>query len=905
MTIPLRAALLLGAAFFCSGAASLAFEALWFHQTGLAFGRGVLASALVLSAFMAGMATGNGLAARFGDRLKRPVRVYAALELAVACTGVLLVYVMPGLSSALSPLAVSLESQPVLLAAIRLLAAWLLLLLPSVAMGMTLPLAVRALTVRSHSFGSALGLLYGINTLGAVAGVLTVELALIEPLGIYGSAWVVASLCLAAAGLAALVPGQVAPAGSDAAEPAATSSGSVDAGNYAPMVGALLVACAAISGFAMLGLEVAWLRFLLLFLTDTPLAFAGVLAMVLLGIALGGLLGSAWLARRTHAHAHADAVAYAGAIAGFLGLRGYDFFLAKGFRFEQGIDVVAAIAAPLILGTALSSGLLLTLLGAGLRARQPGDARVTGRLVLANTLGAALGSALTGLWLLPRVGMENCLVGLLCMFGAAGLLLTATKRRVSLPAAGTALATIGLAAAYPYGDIQDRYVHGSVSRWMGDDDKVVRVLEDPTGTLIHVRHGFAGLHQFDQLASNSYSMAVNDFYGRRYMKLYAYLPLALHPGMDSALLVGFGVGNTASALAARPEFSRIDVVDISRGALELSRGMRFVGGRHPLDDERVHVHIEDGRHHLHGTSRRYDLITGEPPPPILAGMSSLYSVEYFHLLRDRLNPGGFVSYWLPLMDITAGTARSIVAAFCQAFEDCTLWHGSARNFMLLGSRDASGGVMLERYVAGWQSRDELSELRDLGFEHPAQLPSLFIGDADYLRKLVENDSPVSDAFPRRMQRPGTKEERDALIWQWRDTKAAERRFAGSAWTKAHFPQRVHQDALKAFENQRLINDLLFPGKTNARNPVVMMQVLAGTPFTMPVLLMMNSDSDIQRNLQDDPSAAEKDPRLLPHVAAGHLAARDVMSALEVLEQVPDSAQPMPGLKEFLRKQAPR
>lgn len=906
----LPATLLVCSAFFCSGVAALAFEALWFHQTGLSFGHGVMASALVLSGFMAGMATGNLLAARFGDRWARPLRAYALLELTVAVSGVALVFLIPRLAAAIAPLSVALEDRPLALGALRLGGAWLVLLVPSAAMGMTLPLSVRGLTRWDPRFGRALGLLYGINTLGAVLGALLVETSWLPWLGVHGSAWLPAGLGLLAASLGLLVDrAQPPPAAADAAQ-AGTGDSVGESDPRRAGGGWLLLLAAALGGFAMLGLEVLWLRFLLLYLVETPLAFATVLALVLLGIGAGGWLAGALLSRFPLAFRFADALAYAAGASGIIGLLVYPRLLAATFVLEPGVADMMAQAAPIVLAPALLSGMLLTFIGAALRARQPGDARVTGRVVFANTLGGALGSALAGLVLLPTLGMETGLVALLGALGVTGLLLTLALRPTGASRAQTGLRALtaagclGLVLTFPFGELERRFVHGSVSRWMGPEDEVVEVREDATATLIHVRHRQHGLFLFDQLATNAYSMAVNDFAARRYMRLYGYLPLSLHPGMKSALIVGFGVGNTASALTAREEFEHIDVVDISRGTLDLSRNMRFLSGKHPLDDPRVSVHIEDGRHHLLGTSRRYDLITGEPPPPILAGVSNLYSAEYFELLHSRLNEGGFVSYWLPMMNLSAATGRSIIAAFCEAFSDCTLWHGTARNFMLLGSRGGErrkGPVSFERYLELWRDRQERQHLVSAGFEHPTHFATLFIGDARYLRALTRNDPPVSDVFPRRMHRQSTAAQTDKFLWQLRDTEAAARRFRDSAWVKAHFPPRVLDDAPRGFEQQRLLNDLLFPGRSGARSSGVLMQVLKQTPFILPPLLLMHSDPDIQREIEGIWAEATQRRDLYTHVAAAHLARRQWPQALSYLSALPSAQQPLPGLAAMLQQ----
>ncbi|HEX9406861.1 MAG TPA: spermidine synthase, partial [Thermoanaerobaculia bacterium] len=165
----------LSAIFFLSGGASLLFETLWFRECGLVFGNGAWASAIVLGSFMAGLAIGNVLSTRFRGE---PLRVYAALEITIGICGLLLVIILPLLSSALAPLFRHLLDSTLLNAA-RLICAFVLLLIPAIGMGATLPTLVSALSRHDANFGRVLGLLYGSNTIGAVAGALAGELLLI------------------------------------------------------------------------------------------------------------------------------------------------------------------------------------------------------------------------------------------------------------------------------------------------------------------------------------------------------------------------------------------------------------------------------------------------------------------------------------------------------------------------------------------------------------------------------------------------------------------------------------------------------------------------------------------------------------------------------------------------------
>src|SRR5436853_3952283 len=208
--------LVLSAVFFASGASALIFETLWFRQAGLAFGSSIWASSLVLSAFMAGLGLGNALAARFGARIRYPIAFYAFAEVAVAVFGASLVYVLPDLGAVLAPVFRPLLDQPLTLNPLRLLVAFLLLLIPSTAMGVTLPLLTRALTRDERAFGRVLAALYGWNTLGAMVGVVAGEMFLVGRFGVRGTALAAACLNLLAAAVAGLLSGGSAAQGSGA-----------------------------------------------------------------------------------------------------------------------------------------------------------------------------------------------------------------------------------------------------------------------------------------------------------------------------------------------------------------------------------------------------------------------------------------------------------------------------------------------------------------------------------------------------------------------------------------------------------------------------------------------------------------------------------------------------------------
>jgi spermidine synthase len=288
---------------FASGFSALVFETLWFSRASLTFGAGVSTSALVLSSFMAGMAVGSGLAARLGDRFRAPIRVDAALEVAIGVTGLLLVWLLP-LSTPLvvGALRPFLDSA-LLLRFARFTAAFLLLSLPAIAMGATLPVLVRAFAPDRHDFGRTLGWLYGCNTLGAVVGAVTSESVWIPIAGVIGTGTLTAGVNLSAAGLA-LFAARFAPVSRHAgACPLPTEA------RLRPRALRLLAA-AFLSGGILLALEVVWFRMIVLCVPQTSLVFGWMLGVVLLGVALGGLLAAALLRMRPDLDRFTGAVAF-------------------------------------------------------------------------------------------------------------------------------------------------------------------------------------------------------------------------------------------------------------------------------------------------------------------------------------------------------------------------------------------------------------------------------------------------------------------------------------------------------------------------------------------------------------------------------------------------------------------
>ena len=785
------------AMFFLSGAGALVFENVWFSQAGLVVGKSVWSAALVAGAFMAGLALGNAAAIPLARRWRNLVRGYAAVEAIAAVSGALLVAGFPLFPVLFRPLLAPFLEEAAALNAVKLAIAFGLMVIPATALGTTLPLLAKPLETLTGSYGTALGRLYGINTLGAVAGTLLAELWLVPWLGLRNSGLAAAACSLSAA----FIAWRISRNGFSSDEPGARA---VPTGG-----GKRILAAAFLAGGILLALEVIWFRFLLLFHDGTTLIFAVMLAVVLGGIGMGGIAAS-HLSRRGRLTGGLARAAAAGAAAAIVATYAAFDPVLRILAPIQGEFVLAAVLLSVFLmgPVAVLSGVLFTALGAELRQRIGDAGTTTGVLTFANTLGAMLGSLAAAFVLLPALGMERSFFLLALLYGATALVIPAPPGARWWPSARPAIAAAVVLALFPFGTMTDTFHRRMEERFAG---RLVAAREGMAETVFYLSHEFLGEPLFHRLATNSYSMASTAVGAQRYMKLFAYLPAALHPRIERVLLICFGVGATAAALTDLPEVREIDVVDVSRDILEMSDIVHPDARRHPLRDPRVAVHIEDGRFYLQQTARRYDLITGEPPPPKMAGVSALYTREYFELLKDRLNPGGLATYWLPAHLLLESEALAIIRAFCDAFDDCSLWSGVNLDWILVGSRGGIAQVSQEHFSRLWRIAGTGKELRRLGIDQPGQLAAQFMADAAALRELTAQSLPLVDDFPRRIS-SAFYTERNTARYAWlMDAQLARKRLEIAKF----LPASLVAESAAGFRRREILQAALYPGLRRA------------------------------------------------------------------------------------------
>ena len=620
------------------------------------------------------------------------------------------------------------------------------------------------------------------------------------------------------------------------------------------------------------------------------------LAVILLGIAVGGVIAARWLGRDPRAHRFAPLVALGAGLAVEICYAVFDPHVG-GLVFTTD-DTLGALSLflRLMLPTSVISGILFTLLGAAQREECGEAAEAAGKLTVANTLGAMSGTLLAGFVLLPRLGVERTLfasslayglIGWLAMIVPAG---TATGVRRPLLMAALALFGIGF-ALFPFGLMSGKFVPLVVERYSSGDTQLLGVREGLTETVIYLRNSFRGHPLHERLMTNGYSMSATTFRGRRYMSLYANWSLAVNPTARKALLISYGIGTTARALTDARQLESIDVVDISRDILELG-SLAFPETRPPLEDPRVRVHVEDGRFFLQTTDERFDLITAEPPPLRGVGITNLYSREYFQLAHDRLREGGVLTYWLPVNQLWLSETRAIIRGFCDAFADCSLWSGAGLQWMLAGTRGLHGPADEGRFTAQWRDPLVAPELAALGFEQPESLGATFLADATTLAERTRGVSPLDDDHPGRISaRYPPDEHGDPIYRAWMQPGALRQHFESSAFIRDVWPPALRRRTADAFPPQAVFDDLSVWGHFNKLESLRGVLTLSSL-HTLP-LLLMGTEPAVQRIAVPLYEAGGRDAGLEFEMGARAMSERDYEAAarhLALVTEGPRTAQ---------------
>ena len=674
-----------------SGCSALIYEIVWYQLLQLAIGSTAVSLGVLLATFMGGLCIGSLALPRLLKTSEtfwhHPLRTYAGIEFAIAALGLIELVLIPiiGRVYLIGPQA---GFAGILL---RGLFAAILLLPPTMAMGASLPAIVRWIkgTERGVSWW---GLLYGANTAGAVAGCLIAGFYLLRlyDVNIATFAAVLLNLGIAAVSflLAARTPSRLSLEDEAARE------------TPAPLPQDFrsrwtIYVSIALSGASALGAEVVWTRLMGLMLGATVYVFSLILAVFLAGLSIGTAAASA-LARGMNPRLAlgwcqmlaAAAIAWsASAIADQIPYWPINPQLATDPIFIFQIDLARVIWA--VLPATFFWGASFPFAFAACVARKGDSGATVGGIYAANTAGSIAGALTVSLLLIPAIGTQNTQRALLILSAIGGLVVVlplmrhARTQTLELSVG----AAVGLIALLAWGvhRIPDELI--AFGRRMATNRGMAKILYTAEGrnTSIAISQWSDGALQFHVAGKVE---ASTEIYDMKLQRMLGHLPGLIHPNPRSVLVVGFGGGVTAGTFTTYPGVQRIVICELE--PLIPPTSTRFFAKENygVMNDKRTDIVYDDARHFVAVTPEKFDIITSDPIHPFVKGSASLYSKEYFELVKSHLNPGGIVTQWVPLYESDEASVKSEIATFFSVFPYGTVWannvNGQGYDIVLVG-----------------------------------------------------------------------------------------------------------------------------------------------------------------------------------------------------------------------------
>jgi spermidine synthase len=734
---------LIFALFMVSGFGGLIYESLWTHYLKLFLGHSAYAQTLVLVVFIGGLAAGAWLCARFTQRVRNPLRWYAAVELCVGAIALvfhpLFVAITDWGYASLLPATCAPEHS---MCATQWLVSALMLAPQSVLIGATFPLVSSAvLRLDPAAPGHHVSVLYFLNSLGAVFGVLASVFVLIPAFGLPGTLRFAGALNIAlAAGafaLAAVTP------------PAFAVPAMPQPGGQAPeperRLVKLLLATALLTGLSSFIYEIVWIRMLSLVLGASTYSFELMLASFIFGLALGGL----WIRQRVDAID--DPVRFLGVVQVVMGVAAaatlpvyngsFDFMawlLSAVSRNYGGFAIFnlgsTGIALLVMLPATFCAGMTLPLITYRLLRSSAGE-RAIGLVYSVNTLGSILGVILAVHVLMVTLGVRGALlVGAVIDVGL-GVVLIASRRRAApegrraawAAGAGVVLLLV-VAIAFP---IDQRRAASGVFRTGNASIQpgvALKYHQDGKTATVDVIDE-SGMRAIRTNGKTDAAIAMNPG-GRSQdeltMAMLALMPLSYDPRATSAALIGFGSGMSTDVMLRSPYLQRVDTIEIEPAMVE---GARLFMPRVELayTDPRSHVVIDDAKSYFARGRHKYDIIVSEPSNPWVSGVASLFTEEFYARLATALNDGGVLSQWLHTYEMDAVGLASVFNAVAKTFPNFVVYASNDGDLILVARKGASIGQM-DPSVLAWPSMRPVVD-------------RLQIGDPTVLRRHAAGSAP--------------------------------------------------------------------------------------------------------------------------------------------------------------------
>ena len=673
--------------FIGSGCAALIYEVVWFQLLQLNIGSSAVSLGVLLGVYMGGMCLGSLLLPKYLNPRHHPLRVYAYLELGIAVFGVIVLFAVPVVGRIYTSIAGTGQVSLVL----RAIVASICLLPPTLLMGATLPAIARWVETTPRGV-SWLGYFYGGNLAGAVVGSLLAGFYLLRvfdmPTATAAAVALNVVVALLALAIAARTPHTVITATADAPSVAA-----------APLeVSRLVYIAIALSGLTALGSEVVWTRMLSLLFGATTYTFSLILAVFLVGLGIGSSLGSAMARNLSNPRIALGWcqlglcvclawAAYATSVS--LPYWPINPSISTSLTFNFQLDLMRAIWV--MLPGAILWGASFPLALAGVAGPGQDSGRLVGGVYAANTVGAIVGAVVVSLVLVGTVGSQKTqqvLIGVAAMAGLLMLMPATGEKRT--PLTSTPVVVIGIAliagllarsvAPIPWLLVAyGRYA----ATWVGQNELVyvgegvtasVAVTRTPTGVLNYHNAGKV------QASSEPQDM--------RLQRMLGHITTLVPKTPTKVLVIGCGAGVTAGAVSIDPMVKDQTIAEIEPLVPRVVSTHFAAHNFDVVNNPKVKIHLDDARHYLLTTDEKFDAITSDPLDPWVKGAATLYTREFFQVVRGHLNPGGVVTLFVQLYESSEAAVKSEIGTFLEVFPNGAVFantvNGQGYDLVLFG-----------------------------------------------------------------------------------------------------------------------------------------------------------------------------------------------------------------------------
>ncbi|MCB9016859.1 MAG: fused MFS/spermidine synthase [Lentimicrobiaceae bacterium] len=677
---------------FFSGFSFLIYEVSWFRMLALLLGATVSASTIVLMAFMAGFGAGAFFWGKKSVTNSKLLSLLIIQMLVVGAFGIINYFLFSHLLPQLYPGLQQAGLTSSVTSALVYIIALLLLFIPAFFMGGILPVASTIIINANAEIASMMGRIYAYETMGSTLGGLITGFVLIGFLGQQSTVFiaVIINLMLAAFLFIMKLPPAIhdndplqQPDQKTHAKPLKKPGKTevIAESRFIPLLATFAF------GFTVIGLQVIWFRIFRIYMTNTSYTFSLIASMVILGLFAGSWFYSkksnsstnnSWLLIKLMIYT------VLAVLAGFLIMVNLPELIlfpiaGKQEAYFLRIIVIPVISALLvIIPVTFLSGYAFPL-ACTMHAqnyREIGSS--IGSILLSNTAGSIAGPLLAAYLAIPVWG-----AGLSIIFFILFLLVMVflmLRKATSVKAKGLLNITIPVAAVIIFIILiinpQIYILPPSFSRY---EKEILAYKETVEGTYV-VGKETSGNNTVLSTYVNNSAVIGSSYDAIKVVKMVGHLPFYSGLQCKNALVVGFGIGVTTSAIASHPEVESIDCIELVAGLKDAAHYYQGLNNN-IQNDKRLKVKTGDGRHFLQSTDKKYDLISSDPTHPIL-GSGNLYTKEYFELCKAHLNQGGMVSQYMPLHKLLPADFLGIIKTFHSVFPNSTIWLGHYHAILL-------------------------------------------------------------------------------------------------------------------------------------------------------------------------------------------------------------------------------